>query len=162
MCHFVLVLFSPFSILITSLGEKRSNLSAFRTFVRFVLVWICRFSLPLDVWEGLRFVIVALPGLFSYLFFIKSLHTQLYSLRGCIWPRLHTPLAPAKAVVYFQSNQNRLSDPKGNKNTIYTIVKLNGTVVKATYKQRRTAIEKLLPSRKHAYIILTPLNPTFI
>ena len=60
--------FSPFSIAITSLGEERANLSAFRTFVRFVLVWICRFSLPLGVWEGLRFVIVALPGLFSYLF----------------------------------------------------------------------------------------------
>ena len=68
MCHFVLVLFSPFSIAITSLGEERANLSAFRTFVRFVLVWICRFPLPLGVWEGLRFVIVALPGLFSYLF----------------------------------------------------------------------------------------------
>ena len=66
MCHFVLVFFSPFSIAITSLGEERANLSAFRTFVRFVLVWICRFPLPLGVWEGLRFVIVALPGLFSY------------------------------------------------------------------------------------------------
>ena len=65
MCHFVLVFFSPFSIAITSLGEER----AYRTFVRFVLVWICRFPLPLVVWEGLRFVIVALPGLFSYLFF---------------------------------------------------------------------------------------------
>ena len=52
------------------LGEERANLSAFRTFVRFVLVWICLFPLPLGVWEGLRFVIVALPGLFSYLFFI--------------------------------------------------------------------------------------------
>ena len=41
----------------------------FRTFVWFVLVWNCRFPLPLGVWEGLRFVIVALPGLFSYLFF---------------------------------------------------------------------------------------------
>ena len=30
--------FSPFSIAITSLGEERANLSAFRTFVRFVLV----------------------------------------------------------------------------------------------------------------------------
>ena len=30
---------------------------------------ICRFPLPLGVWEGLRFVIVALPGLISYLFF---------------------------------------------------------------------------------------------
>ena len=60
--------FSPFSIAITSLWEERANLSAFRAFVRFVLVWICRFPLPLGVWEGLRFVIVALPGLFSYLF----------------------------------------------------------------------------------------------
>ena len=66
LCHFVLVFFSLFSIAITSLGEERANLSAFRTFVRFVLVWICRFPLPLGVWEGLRFVIVALPGLFSY------------------------------------------------------------------------------------------------
>ena len=68
MCHFVLVFLSPISIAITSLGEERADLGAFSTFVRFVLVWICRFSLPLDVWEGLRFVIVALPGLFSYLF----------------------------------------------------------------------------------------------
>ena len=36
--HFVLVFFSPFSIAITSLGEERAHLSAFRTFVRFVLV----------------------------------------------------------------------------------------------------------------------------
>ena len=67
-CHFVLVFFSPFSIAITSLGEERAKLSAFRTLIRFVPVLICRFSLPLGVWEGLRFVIVALPGLFSYLF----------------------------------------------------------------------------------------------
>ena len=69
MCHFVNVFFSPFSIAITSLGEERANLNAFRTFVRFVLVWICRFPLPLGVLEGLRFVIVAFPGLFSYLSF---------------------------------------------------------------------------------------------
>ena len=37
-CHFVLVFFSPFSIAITSLGEERATLSAFLTFVRFVLV----------------------------------------------------------------------------------------------------------------------------
>ena len=37
-CHSVLVFFSPFSIAITSFGEERANLSAFRTFVRFVLV----------------------------------------------------------------------------------------------------------------------------
>ena len=50
-------------------GGCRAGLGAFRAFVRFVLAWICRFPLPLGVWEGLRFVIVALPGLFSYLFF---------------------------------------------------------------------------------------------
>ena len=37
-CHFVLVFSSPFSIAITSLGAERANLSAFRTFVLFVLV----------------------------------------------------------------------------------------------------------------------------
>ena len=37
--------FSPFSIAITLLGEERANLSSFRTFIRFVLVWICRFFL---------------------------------------------------------------------------------------------------------------------
>ena len=66
LCHFVLVFISPFSIAITSLGEERASLSVFRTFVRFVLVWICRFPLPLGV---RRFVIVTLPGPFSYPFF---------------------------------------------------------------------------------------------
>ena len=65
------ILFLCFSVLLTlrlpRLG-KRANLSAFRTFVRFVLVWICRLPLPLGVWEGQRFVIVALSGLFSYPF----------------------------------------------------------------------------------------------
>ena len=65
----VILFFSPFSIAIISLGEERAYLSAFRTFVRFVFVWICRFPLPLGVWEGLRFVIVELPGLFYYFFF---------------------------------------------------------------------------------------------
>ena len=46
LCYFVLAVFIAFSIAITSLGEERANLSAFRTFVRFVLVWICRFPLP--------------------------------------------------------------------------------------------------------------------
>ena len=69
-CFILFVCFSVLLVLrLPLLGEERANLSAFRTFVRFVLVWICRFPLPLGVWEGLRFVIVALPGLFSYLFF---------------------------------------------------------------------------------------------
>ena len=64
--YFVLVFFRPFSIAITSLGEERANLGLFRTFVRFALVWFCLFPLSLGVWKGLRFVIVALPELFSY------------------------------------------------------------------------------------------------
>ena len=72
LCYFVLF-FSPFSTAITSLGEERANLSAFHTFVRFAIVWFCLFPFPLGVWEGLRFVIVVLPGLFSYLFFHQSL-----------------------------------------------------------------------------------------
>ena len=61
-CVILFLCFSVFfCIAITSLGEERANLSAFRMFVRFVLVWICRFPLPLGIWEGLRFVIVALP-----------------------------------------------------------------------------------------------------
>ena len=73
LCHFVLVFFSPFSIATTPLGKERANLSAFHIFDRFVLVWICRVCLPLDAWEGLRFLIVALPGLFSYLFCISKI-----------------------------------------------------------------------------------------
>ena len=65
---FLIVLGSPFSIVITSLGSERVNLSAFHTFVQFVLVWFCLFPLPLGVWEGLQFVIVAVPGISSNLF----------------------------------------------------------------------------------------------
>ena len=83
LCHFVLVFFSPFSIVITSLGEERANLSAFHMFVPFVLVWICRFPLPLCVWEEMQFVIVALPGLFSYLFFFSNI-TVILSVRQII------------------------------------------------------------------------------
>ena len=44
-----LCLFSPFSIAITLLGEERANLSAFRTFVPFALVWFCLFPLSLSL-----------------------------------------------------------------------------------------------------------------
>ena len=68
---FVLVFFGPLSIAINSLGEDRVNLSAFRAFVRFALDWFCLFPHPLGVWVGLRFVIVALPGLYL-IFFIPD------------------------------------------------------------------------------------------
>ena len=66
--YFVIVFFSPFSIAITSPGEDRANFSVFRTFVRFALVLFCLFSLSFRALDGLWLVIVALPGLFLYLF----------------------------------------------------------------------------------------------
>ena len=71
---FFFFFFSPFSIAITSLGEERASLGAFRTFVRFALVLFRLFPLPLGAREGLRFVIVALPGLFSYVYFIDTIY----------------------------------------------------------------------------------------
>ena len=47
LCYFSSCMFSPFSIVIISLEEESYNLSAFRTFVRFALVWVCMFPLPL-------------------------------------------------------------------------------------------------------------------
>ena len=99
LCYFVLVFFSPFSIAITSLGEERAILSAFRTFVRFALVWFCLFPLPLGVWEGLRFVIVALPGLFSYLFWTSSL--LLYKVFVLIKDKYHMSLTNPKGSIVF-------------------------------------------------------------
>ena len=62
-----LCFFSTFSIAITSRREERASIGAFRTFVWFALVWFCLFPLLLGVWEGLRFVIMAFPGLFFFL-----------------------------------------------------------------------------------------------
>ena len=53
LCYFVIVFFSPFSIAITSLGEERANLSAFRMFVRFALAWFSLFPLHLEMGCGL-------------------------------------------------------------------------------------------------------------
>ena len=124
------ILFLCFSVLLAlrlpRLG-KRANLSAFRTFVRFALVWFCLFPLPLGVWERRRFVIVALPGLFSYLFFHYSIRfwTRTIFTDFRIWSRI-------------KGKTDRLHNKKKGMSACF------GT------------------SRKHAYIILTPLNPTFI
>ena len=76
------ILFLCFSVLLAlrlPRFGKRANLTAFCTFVQFVLVWYCLFPLPLGVWEGL-FVIVALPGLFSYLL-VSTLLAHSYMCR---------------------------------------------------------------------------------
>ena len=68
-----IILFLCFSVLLAlrlpRLGKRELILVVFVNFVRFVLVWFCWFPLTLGVCEELRFVIVALPGLFSYFFF---------------------------------------------------------------------------------------------
>ena len=61
--------------MIASLGEEGAGLCAFvHLFVCFVRISFCQFSLPLGVGGWLRFVIVALPGLFYY-FFLTSVET---------------------------------------------------------------------------------------
>ena len=60
-----------FSVLRVTSGPRvklAGRKSALNNTVRFALVCFFLFPLPLGVWEGLRFVIVALPGLSLTLF----------------------------------------------------------------------------------------------
>ena len=75
-----LCFFSSFSIAITSFGEERASLGAFRTFVWFELVWFCLFPLPLGVWEVLRFMIVALLDFSLTYFFLNILRKLKFKL----------------------------------------------------------------------------------
>ena len=68
LCHFVFVFFSPFSIAITSLGEERANLGAFRTFVRFCACLDLSFSSSSWCLGRAAVYDCGTPGLFSYLF----------------------------------------------------------------------------------------------
>ena len=64
-CSLYSSFFIPFSIVTTSLGEEGASLCVSRAFVcLFCTCYFCHFSLPLGVGGWLRFVIVALPGLF--------------------------------------------------------------------------------------------------
>ena len=74
LCYFVLVFFSPFSIAITSLGEERVNLSAFRTFVWFGLVCFLFLLVSgkgcgLWLWHSLDFSLTFFIFFFIFLFF---------------------------------------------------------------------------------------------
>ena len=52
LCYFVLEFFSSFNIAITSLRDERASLGAFRTFVRFALVWFVCFLFLLVSGKG--------------------------------------------------------------------------------------------------------------
>ena len=64
--------FSSISIAITSLGEQRAGVRAFRVFVCFERVGLCIFPLPLGGRASLRLVIVALLGLFVFTFLLMT------------------------------------------------------------------------------------------
>ena len=65
---FVLVVFGDFNFAITSLGEEKAGPRVFRAFICFARVNLRLFPLDLGVSDWLQLVIVALPGLFVYLF----------------------------------------------------------------------------------------------
>ena len=112
LCYFVLVCFSALLALRLPRLGKRANLSVFRTFVRFVLDCFCLCPLPLDVWKGLRFVIVALPGLFSYPFLLDSpeLLQILVTLTVVIKPLLPNFLGRAIVILNFMRFRNFIAD----------------------------------------------------
>ena len=79
MSYLVLVCSCVFLVLLAlrlpRLGKRKLILVLF---VR--LFDLCWFTLPLDVWEGLRFVIVAFPGILSFLCLSVYLKMQVASL----------------------------------------------------------------------------------
>ena len=73
MSYLVLFCSCVFSVLLAlrlpCLGKRELILVLFVLLFDLRLFGFCLFPLPLGVWEGLRFVIVALLGLFSYFLF---------------------------------------------------------------------------------------------
>ena len=92
-----------------------ANLSAFRKFVRFALVWFCLFPLLLCVWEGLRLVNVKLPGLFSYrLYFpVCPRHNDVWTRQVQIWRRSRDKSYSSNSVLGSRW-QSRLSQESEN------------------------------------------------
>ena len=68
--------------MITLLGEARVNLSVFHTFVRFVLVWICRFPLPLGV---LGTELTIFGQLKILMMFSINLNLKTFRLLNCLY-----------------------------------------------------------------------------
>ena len=77
------ILFLCFSVLLVlrlpRLGKRELILVLF---IRLFGLCLFRFVGPLGVWEGLRFVIVALPGLFSYLFDLFLSHQKPFQAKA--------------------------------------------------------------------------------
>ena len=82
------ILFLCFSFLLAlrlpRLGKRELILVLFVRLFDVCFFRICRFPLPLGVWEGLRFVIVAVSGHFSYPLFYGPMAQQTTSARPLI------------------------------------------------------------------------------
>ena len=100
LCYSVLVFFSPFSIAITSFGEERAILVLFVRFLNlFLFGFVCFLFLSgmgYGLWHSLDFsltvfVIVALPGLFSYLFYMPMTEniTLIHIRTQFSWPFIY-------------------------------------------------------------------------
>ena len=72
LCFFVLVFLVILALQLPHLGKRELVLVLFVRLFDLRLFFFFLFPLPLGVWEGLRFVIVALPRLFSYPFSFGS------------------------------------------------------------------------------------------
>ena len=66
LCRFVLVFSDLLVLRLPRLGKSELILVIFVRLFDLCLFWICQVPFPLGVWEGLQFVIVAIPGLFSF------------------------------------------------------------------------------------------------
>ena len=78
-----IILFLCFSVLLVlrlpRLGKRELILVLFVRLFGLCLFRFVGFTLPLGVWEGLWFVIVALPGLFSYFFLTCFIYLSCFS-----------------------------------------------------------------------------------
>ena len=73
------------------LGKRELILVPFVRLFDFALVWFCLFPLPRDVWEGLRLVIMALPGLSVLLpFFVLNMRNYKFHSKYVIKQRPFT------------------------------------------------------------------------
>ena len=73
-CHFVLVFSVLLVLRLPRLGKRELILVLFVCLFGLCLFRFVGFLLLLGSGEGLQFVIVALPGLFSYLFFLSPVY----------------------------------------------------------------------------------------
>ena len=132
--RFVFVFFRPFSTAITSLGEERAGVCAFRAFICFPRIGFCLFSLPLGIREWLRLVIMAFPWLFCLPFYFKQV-TQL--LKCSRYSTIIQPLCLPKFLLEINVSPYCLWEP------FFFIIVLS--MIRSTVKVYKYVGDKLFP-----------------